>query len=568
MFRIAHWMAVIFVLILAVTASGQSVPSSPADSIDPRARTAMDRGDYLAAIPILSDALAQRPNAEAYLNLGVAFRHMRDWQKAEDTLTEGSERYPEDPRLSTELANAYLGAGDVDGARNALHRALRIDPTNLAAADLISAIELSEGEVQTALRIWNRSGNPIVERVLHNSNLEFGHWTVRQANAFRPGKMMTYRQWRTTQLRLLETGIFSNVGVDVEPAPASNRYNPIILTSAKSNDLGNLVFGIAKGAFIETTYLDYWDIAHSGVTLNSSYRWDYNRKRGEVQLHAPVPFPGILFLNATGLWRSERWDLTRVLQTDAGTADRFDFKSTGARLEFKYIPHYRFDFGGGFEYTNRAANGGLTRLLMDGSNSGKILFQGSIRLADGRYRNRLHVEGFVARRNIMGDLNYSAATAEMNHQLLIQKDSNTVFVWKLKGGTSRGQLPVEEYFVLGLDSHSGNLLRAHPVAEHGHYGNAPMGTSFALSNMSVERRVAILPLFNTLNLPFLDVKGQFFLDTGKTFDREHLFKEGKLHVDTGAGLKFETPTHSLNLIYGRALREGRNVLFAYIEKRW
>ena len=113
----------------------------------------MDRGDYLVAIPILLEALASRPSADTYLNLGIAYRHSRDWQKAEDMLEEGTDRYPEDPRIPTELANAYLGAGDVDGARNALHRALRIDPANVAAADLIAAVELSEGEVQTALQI-------------------------------------------------------------------------------------------------------------------------------------------------------------------------------------------------------------------------------------------------------------------------------------------------------------------------------------------------------------------------------------------------------------------------------
>ena len=116
--------------------------------------------------------------------------------------------------------------------------------------------------------------------------------------------------------------------------------------------------------------------------------------------------------------------------------------------------------------------------------------------------------------------------------------------------------------------HAGNLLRAHPAADHGHYGNAPMGTSFALSNMDLERRIAILPLFNSLNLPYLDVKGQIFLDSGQTMDRANIFKEGKLYFDTGAGLKFETPTHSLNLIYGKSLRDGRNVLYAYIQKRW
>jgi hypothetical protein len=509
-----------------------------------------------------------RPSPDTYLNLGTAYRHSRDWQKAEDILEEATERYPEDPRISIELANAYLGAGDVDSAREALQRALRIDPTNVAAADLIAAVELSEGEVQTALRYWNRSGNPIVNEVLHNTNISFGHWTVQDGNAFQPGQMLTYAQWRTTQLRLLETDIFSNVGISIEPAPASPKYNPVILTTDKVNDLSNLAFDIVKGAPWQTSYLNWWDIGNSGISLNSSYRWDYNRKRGEVQLHAPIPVPGILFLTATGIWRSERWDVGPVLQNDAGADNRFLFKSTGARAELNYIPYFRFEFGGGFEYTNRAANGNLPQLYLDSSNSGKVIYQASVRLADSWYQNRIHAEGAAARKSFASDLNYSTVTVELNNQFLIAKDSKTIFNWTLRGGTSNGQLPVEEYFVLGLDMHAGNLLRAHPAADHGHYGNAPMGTSFALSNMDIERRIAILPLFNSLNLPYLDVKGQIFLDSGQTMDRANIFKEGKLFFDTGAGLKFETPTHSLNAIYGKSLRDGRNVFYAYFQKRW
>jgi tetratricopeptide (TPR) repeat protein len=568
MYRTALALTVILLMTRAVNGSMPAVQSATPDTLEERARAAMDRGDYIVAVPILLEALAQRPAADTYLNLGISYRHNRDWQDAENILQEGTDRFPKDPRIPTELANAYLGAGDIDSARTALHRALQIDPANVPASDLIANLELSEGEVQTALKFWNRSGYPVVNDVLHNSNITIGHWTVREGQAFHPGKMMTYSQWRTTQLRLLETSIFSNVGIDVEPAPASSAYNPIILTTKKSNSLANVAFDIVKGAPLQWSYLNWWDAANTGITLNSSYRWDYNRKRGEVQLHAPIPVPGILFLNATGLWRSERWDLAPVLHTDAGADDRFLYKSTGIRAEFKYIPYYRFDFGGGFEYTNRAANGGLPQLYTDSQNSGKVLFQASLRLADSRYQNRIHVEGQAARKNLLGDLNYSTMTAELNNEFLISKESDTVFDWTIRGGASKGQLPVEEYFVLGLDTYAGNLLRGHPAAEHGHYGNAPMGTSFMLSNMDLERRIAILPLFNTLNIPYLDVKGQVFLDSGKTSDRAHIFKEGTLYFDTGAGLKLETPTHSLNLIYAKSLRDGRNVFFAYIQKHW
>jgi len=567
MHKVSLSLPIILLLMLAMTGSLAAQNPAP-ETPEVRAQAAMDHGDYLLAIPLLLEALSVRPSADIYLNLGTAYRHDREWQKAEDILEEATERYPDDPRIPTELANAYLGAGDTDGAREALQHALRIDPANVAAADLIAALELSEGEVQTALGYWNRIGSPIVSEVLHNTNIAFGHWTVQDGNAFKSGQMLTYAQWRTTQLRLLETDIFSNVGIAIEPAPVSPKFNPVILTTEKVNDVANIAFDIVKGAPWQTSYLNWWDIANSGISMNSSYRWDYNRKRGELQVHAPIPVPGILFMTATALWRSERWDVAPVLQNDAGEDNRFLVKSTGVRAEVKYIPYFRIDFGGGFEYTNRAANGNLPQLYIDSSNSGKVIYQASLRLFDSRYQNRIHVDGAIARKSFAGDLNYSTATVELNNRYLISKDTNTVFNWTLRGGISDGQLPVEEYFVLGLDMHAGNLLRAHPASDHGHYGNAPMGTSFALSNMDIERRIAILPLFNSLNLPYLDVKGQIFLDSGQTTDRANIFKEGKLFFDTGAGLKFETPTHSLNMIYGKSLRDGRNVLYAYFQKRW
>ena len=150
------------IILLLMIASAGSLPAQnpPSETPEVRARAAMDHGDYLVAIPLLQEALSKRPSPDTYLNLGTAYRHSREWQKAEDILEEATERYPDDPRIPTELANAYLGAGDTDSARESLQRALRIDPANVAAADLIAAVELSEGEVQTALRHWNRSGNP------------------------------------------------------------------------------------------------------------------------------------------------------------------------------------------------------------------------------------------------------------------------------------------------------------------------------------------------------------------------------------------------------------------------
>ena len=86
-------------------------------------------------------------------------------------------------------------------------------------------------------------------------------------------------------------------------------------------------------------------------------------------------------------------------------------------------------------------------------------------------------------------------------------------------------------------------------------------------NTDLERHLATIPLFNILNLPFVTVKWNLFLDGAKTWDRNRVFQPSRLLLDTGGGLRFQTPTHSFNLVYGRSLREGKNVLYGYVERR-
>ena len=514
------------------------------------ARGAIDRGEYVRAVNILSKAVVESPSADAFLYLGIAYAHMREFQKAEDILRQGSDHFPADPRFHNELADTYLATNDVDKARQALTDALSVDPENDYASDLLANIDMSEGEVQAALRSWNKSGLPIIDDILNNNYLNFQQWAAAKAPAFRPGGVLRYRQWRTTEQRLFEIGAFSNVGIEILPTPAPDHYDADILTSAKTNGFIDLLFTALKGAPVWTTYLDVWNVGNSGVNVNSMYRWNPDRRLAELAVRMPLPLPGLLFLDVAGIWRNEQWD--------APSTGPFRFKSTGGRLMLKHIPDYRFEIGGGLEYSNRAS--------LDDRNIGKWLLETSIRLADARYQNRLHAKAFTARRDITGPLEYRGGTVELEQPARLSRNAGVFLDWTLKGGTSRGDTPIDEKFALGVDVHPESLLRGHAVFKDSRYGRAPMGTDFGLLNLDVERRIAVLPLFNTFNLPFINLKWEIFVDAAQTSDRI-THQHTKLLVDAGAGLKLETPTHAFNLIYGRSLRDGQDVLAVYVEKR-
>jgi len=148
------------------------------------ARQAIERGENVRAVNILSAELAERPTADTYLYLGIAYRNMKEYLKAEDAFTEGSRRFPDNPRFHYELANLFIENNDVESARSELRRALLVDPGNSEASDLLATIDMSEGEVQSALRAWNKSGRPIVDDILHNYYLTFGSWSCARPSRF------------------------------------------------------------------------------------------------------------------------------------------------------------------------------------------------------------------------------------------------------------------------------------------------------------------------------------------------------------------------------------------------
>jgi hypothetical protein len=531
------------------------------------AREAIERGEYVRAVNILAAELAERPSADTYLYLGIAYGHMKEYEKAQEVLIQGSAHYPDDARFHNELAGVHLANNDVDTARSDLERALSVDPTNDYASDLLATIDMSQGEVQAALRFWNKSGRPVIDDIMHNYYLTFGSWVVRKAVAFHPAGVLRYGEWKTTESRLLETDNFTNVGIEIEPTRVPEQYNAVVRTTTKTNMISDVVFGLFKGLPAATSYFDLWNIGNSGLNFNSSYRWDADRRRAEGRLKAPLPLGGLFQVEIGDAWRSERWDATSSIRSEHQSKARFNYKANSLRLRVKHIPYYRFEIAGGFEYRNRAASGSLPELGTDSRNTAKFTVETDLRFADDRYQNRLHLEGFAARPSVLGDMHFSGGITEFHNRFTISKDTRTALDWSLRAATARGRLPFEDYFMLGMEVNPRFPLRGHAVADGGRYGSGPMGTDFLLANVDLERRLATVPLFNTFNIPFLTVKWEVFVDAAKTFDRNRIFKQGKLWVDAGGGLRFETPTHSLNLIMGRSLRDGTGILMGYVERR-
>ncbi len=542
--------------------------SQPAFSQVDDAREAIAIEEHLDAIEILTPVIAENPTPDAYLYLGLAHANLSQNDRALELFGEAARLYPNDTRFHDEAAGVHLANGDVEAAVEALERALAIDANDEYASDLLASIRLSVGNVEEALAIWNPVGRPLIDDVLENFSSEFIHWSVGRALTFGPGDMLIYDAWKTTQARLFRSRLFSNVGLDVEPSGTEDLYNAIVRTSNRTNTATEVLIDLARGLPIETAYLDLWDIGFSGISWRSSFRWDKDRRRLQGELIVPLPLPSLPIIEFRDTWRSERWNLAPSIR-DAFTPEAtFDYKVNSVGVNLKLTPVHQVEIDLGFEYRNRDATGSIAVLGMDDRNSGALDVGMVFKTADGRYKNQLRVNGFLARESLLGDFSFTAGSLEIANRFHITGDARTVFDWSVTGGTSRGDLPVDHYFILGLTSLSDHYLRGHVASDGGRYGKAPMGTDFVLLNTDIEHRLLRIPLFNALSIPFVDVKTLAFFDSAKTFDRQRVFRQGEWFNDVGAGLRFETPTSAFTILYGRDTNGGENNFYGYVERRF
>ena len=288
----------------------------PAPAQVEEAREAIAREDFQGAVGILAPVVADNPTPDAYLYLGLAHANLTQYDRALELFDEASDRYPDDPRFHSETAGVHLANRDVEQAIDALHRALAVDPDDAYASDLLASVQLSEGEVGEALGTWNQVGQPRIGEITQNFSPGLLHWTVPHSLAFGQGDVLTYSKWRTTQSRLFGSRLFSNVGLELEPSGSGNLYDAIVRTSPRTNTPTDILIDLVRELPAESTNLEIWDAAGSGISWKSNFRWDEDRRRLRGQLLVPLPLPGLPFIEFQDVWRSERWDLSPAIRDE------------------------------------------------------------------------------------------------------------------------------------------------------------------------------------------------------------------------------------------------------------
>ena len=559
------------VLCAAIPAGAAATgPAASQQAPDPiqQARDAETTTEILAAIERLQAVIETAPSPDAYLYLGLAHSELQQYVRALELFGEAAVLYPADARFLAETAGVHLAERDTERAIEALEQALIVDPADVYASDLLASIRLSQGQVEAALGVWNAIEQPRIESIFQNFSPGFLDRAAPRALAFGRGDVLDYVRWKTTEARLFGSRLYSNVGLEIEPAPAPDRYNAIVRTTARGQSASGFLAGLFRGLPSETVHFDLHDVRDSGIGWQSRFRWDEDRRLLQGRLTVPLPVPGLPVLEIYDTWRRERWNVGPQLPVRSAARPDFDYKVHVLGVELHAVPHYRVEIRGGFEYRNRDAGGAIPGLALDDRNSGVFRFEAAVRTTDRRYKNKIVGEGFIARESVLGNFDFSGGSVRIANRYELDRAGRATVDLSVTGGTARGELPVDHYYVLGLGDVASHRLRAHVASDRGQYGRSPIGTDFVLTNADVRYRLTTLPMFGAMGLPFVEIHAMGFYDAAKVFDRQRVFRQDRWWHDVGAGIRFETPLAALTAVYGRDIVGSENAFYYYIERRF
>src|SRR5258708_2142832 len=115
-------------------------------------------------IAVLLEPLRSR-SADLNFYYGTALARLDRWQEAEDVFRAGGRLAPKDPRFPIELAGVAFKLKRYPEAAHCLRRALRLAPRDSYANDFLGTVYFLQGNLEAALKYWNRVGKPLIVEV-------------------------------------------------------------------------------------------------------------------------------------------------------------------------------------------------------------------------------------------------------------------------------------------------------------------------------------------------------------------------------------------------------------------
>src|SRR5215468_8246424 len=481
---------------------------------------------------------------------GTALARLGRWDEAKRAFQIGLSQQPGDKRFSLELAGVCFRKKNYAEAAGHLRRALRLDPKDAYANDFLAGVYFLQGNVEAALKYWNRVSKPEVEEVRTEPGPRVAPALLDRAFTIAPATALDLGELQATKARVRGLNIFSDYRFDLEARP-DGKFDALL-----------------RGLPYQSVNPEFFNIRRRAINSESLVRWDAEKRRLWTNLSGPLfGDPKRRFQLDLDL-RDENWDVGQAKvcpqpgQTLVCPADSLKLRKQAFAASATSFVNGRWDWSTGFEFSHRnlrdvGAGDVLTPQLLSQGFQLKHLGQLNYILLDSPER-RFTVAGSASTQlgRIWSQQSrvFAKLQASMEARWFPQSAGDDYEMrGKISAGQTLGESPFDELFILGVERDNDLWMRAHVGTRDGRKGSAPMGRDYLLSNWELDKKVYDNGLMRFKLGPFLD--------SGKITDSGAGLGSQTWLWDLGAQAKVQALGVGIVFSYGKDLRSGNNAFY-------
>jgi tetratricopeptide (TPR) repeat protein len=546
----------------------QSASSTPRDE---QLRPLAESRQWSAIVAELAPVSPRSATMDYYL--GIALAQLGRFDEARTALEAGRRMAPSDARFLVELAGIAFKQKNYPETVHLLRRALRLSPRDAYANDFLGTTYFVEGNLEAALKYWNRMGKP---QILTVSSDPVPHLTpalLDHAFAFSPAAQMTLRQWLDSESRVRGLGVFPQFHFDLN-AREDGSFDVVFrsreLNGVGSNKLEALLL-FFQGIPFQEVDPSYFNLHRQAINFTSMVRWDAEKRRIAADFSGPFEHGAKDRWQITADLRNENWAIRNGSAGPAPVLSSFNLRDEKAAFHLASFATDRLGWSAAAELSHRAfrsvepgmapapATGPILTPQMLATGYG-LKQQAQItstlwRMPEHRFQVTASAESDAGRIWSQPSESFEKFTGSLGWHWFPQNQGDDYDTsQQLHAGRTFGQVPFDELFILGLERDNDLPLRAHIGTRDGKKGSAPLGRDYVLENWETNKNIYSNGLAEVQLGPFFDL--------GKITDPGTALGSHQWLFDTGAQLKLRVLGMGLVFSYGRDLRSGNNAFYA------
>jgi len=503
---------------------------------------------------------------------GIALAHLGRIPGARQALEDGRRLAPGDPRFPVELAGIAFQQKDYSFAARRLRQAVRLAPGDSYTNDFLATTYFLEGNIEAALKYWNRLGKPAIANVRQDPIPRISPALLDRAFAFSPAAALTPRELLDSDVRVGALGIFPQFHFDLSALP-DGKFDLLFraheLDGFGDSKLEALVL-FFQGLPFQQVNPQFYDFHRQAINFASLFRWDAQKRRIFAQFSRPFQRRANYRWNLAADLRDENWAIRNGFAGPAPVLAGFNLRDQRLAFTVASYSSARINGSAGAEISHRnfrtvelgsaAADAPSPVLTSQMLAAGYQLVQQAqlagtlVRLPERRFVLDAQAASNAARLWSQPNQAFEKLTGSLGWRWFPQnigQDYETS--QQFRAGRTFGQVPFDELFILGLERDNDLPLRAHIGTRDGRKGSAPLGRDYFLENWELNK--------NLYGNGILKLQLGPIFDTGKIADPGTALGSHRWLFDTGAQAKLRLFGAGLVFSYGKDLLTGNNAFY-------